>query len=69
VFTAKGRALTRAQDERMHLAWHIGAFGRIEKMPELSEVLSSHSQREQTPEDMQRAIRAWLGQPPSTLEH
>lgn len=53
----------------MHLAWHIGAFGRIEKMPELSEVLSSHSQREQTPEDMQRAIRAWLGQPPSTLEH
>ena len=69
IFTAKGRALTRAQDERMHQAWHIGAFGRIDKFPDLSTVLSAGAQRPQTPEDVQRQIMAWLGSPPSQMEH
>jgi hypothetical protein len=53
----------------MHQAWHIGAFGRIDKFPDLSTVLSAGAQRPQTPEDVQRQIMAWLGSPPSQMEH
>lgn len=69
VFTAKGKALTRSQDERMHQAWHIGAFGRIDKYPDLASVLSSASQREQSQDEIQRLVKAWLGGPPSETEH
>lgn len=53
----------------MHLAWHIGAFGRIDKYPDLASVLSSASQREQSQDEIERQLMAWLGRPPSDLEH
>jgi hypothetical protein len=50
--------------ELLYQAWHIAAFTRQEKMPELSEVLKSLDKTEDKPVDMVdkcRALNAMFG--------
>ncbi len=56
---------TRERDERMSLAWHIGAMSRLKKLPKLESMLSSSKRtsggKKMTPDQIEAVTRSWLG--------
>lgn len=62
------RRLAAEYDGRIYLAWHVAAFSRQVKLPELASLLSrSKTQSEQTPDEQGIALSdlflAWGGDP------
>lgn len=53
-FRAATLRLEREAAERTWLAWHIAAFGRMQKLPPLKDLLakSEHPRSRQTPDEM-----------------
>lgn len=56
---------TRERDERMSLAWHIGAMARLKKLPKLESMLSSGMKspgdKKMTADQIEAVTRSWLG--------
>lgn len=68
ILEARGRAAQRRHDERAWHAWHTAALGRIKDFPDLESLLSVASRKEQSAEDIEWALKVWLGEPPQPSE-
>lgn len=59
--TARIKGLSREQNERAWLAWHIAALGRVEKMPKLAEMMTIKRSARRVPtwQEQAAAMTAW----------
>lgn len=59
--SAANRRIVREMNQNMHIAWHIAAFGRMKKMPKLSNLMMKPPARKrQTWQEQLAVMDAWM---------
>jgi hypothetical protein len=59
--SAENRKIVREINQSMSIAWHIAAFGRMKKMPKLSNLLMrTPSRNRQTWQEQLAVMDAWM---------